>query len=110
MSLSFPQQVQLADVSLTNGSLIQVPASDGSSTAINASTEDILGGINITARSVALTNGAVLIIGTEGQGNAGGVKINARDTLQLNNGEISTNATDNASPAFGAFGFESGML
>ncbi|MBR8839553.1 MAG: hypothetical protein DSM106950_37520 [Stigonema ocellatum SAG 48.90 = DSM 106950] len=50
------------------------------------------GTIDIIAGSVALTNGAQLNASTDGGGNAGNVTINARDTLELNNSSISTNA------------------
>jgi filamentous hemagglutinin family protein len=41
------------------------------------------GDINITTASLSLTNGAALAASTFGQGDAGSVKINARDTVSL---------------------------
>ncbi|MEH2153267.1 two-partner secretion domain-containing protein [Nostoc sp.] len=41
------------------------------------------GGINITARALALTRGSQLNASTDGQGNAGSVSINAQDTVSL---------------------------
>jgi len=39
------------------------------------------GGINITAGSLAVTDGAILVASTSGQGDAGDVNLNARDTV-----------------------------
>ncbi|MBW4625933.1 MAG: filamentous hemagglutinin N-terminal domain-containing protein [Brasilonema octagenarum HA4186-MV1] len=44
------------------------------------------GGINIVTRSLSLTGGATLASYTNGQGNAGSVNINARDTVSLDGG------------------------
>jgi filamentous hemagglutinin family protein len=44
------------------------------------------GNINITAGSLSVTNGAQLVAVTEGQGNAGSVNINARDTVSFDGG------------------------
>jgi filamentous hemagglutinin family protein len=41
------------------------------------------GNINITTGSLSLSNNAQLVAGTRGQGNAGNVTINARDTVSL---------------------------
>ncbi|GAB1539269.1 hypothetical protein NUACC21_19350 [Scytonema sp. NUACC21] len=41
------------------------------------------GNINITTGSLSISNGAQLVAGTNGQGNAGNVTINARDTVSL---------------------------
>jgi large exoprotein involved in heme utilization and adhesion len=46
------------------------------------------GDINITARSLSLTNGGQISAGTFGTGDAGSVNINARDTVSLNRGYI----------------------
>jgi filamentous hemagglutinin family protein len=43
------------------------------------------GSVNITTGSLSVTNGAVLIVSTFGQGNAGDLIINARNTIQLDN-------------------------
>ena len=44
--------------------------------------------INIMTGSLFVTNGAELIASTGGQGDAGSVNINARDTVSFNNGRI----------------------
>ncbi|UBF29120.1 S-layer family protein [Kovacikia minuta CCNUW1] len=50
------------------------------------------GGINITTGSLFLTNGSSMYTNTFGQGNAGSVKINARDRVSLD-GEYTTTVT-----------------
>ncbi|BAY25302.1 filamentous hemagglutinin outer membrane protein [Calothrix sp. NIES-2100] len=44
------------------------------------------GNINVTTGSLSLTNGAQLAAATLGQGNAGNIIINARDTISFDNG------------------------
>ncbi|MEH2279529.1 MAG: filamentous hemagglutinin N-terminal domain-containing protein [Nostoc sp.] len=46
------------------------------------------GGINITTGSLSITKGAQMFSGTLGHGNAGNVKINARDHVSLNGQDI----------------------
>ncbi len=76
--------------------------SDGSNTAAfsTVGSEGIGNGvgINITARSLSVTNGAILIASTKGrgQGNAGSVNINARDSVSFD--------------GFGSDGFPSAAL
>ncbi len=43
------------------------------------------GSVNITTGSLSVTNGAVLLVSTFGQGDAGNLMINARNTIQLDN-------------------------
>ena len=50
---------------------------------VGAGAEGNGGGINIQARSLALTNGAQLVAVTEGQGDAGSVTIRASDTVSF---------------------------
>jgi filamentous hemagglutinin family protein len=71
LSLS-PNNTTLADVSLTNNSLVSVVTTDSEG-----------GDIDIAARSLSLTNGARLDAGTNGQGNAGNVNIKAGDTVSF---------------------------
>jgi filamentous hemagglutinin family protein len=61
----------------------------GSSAALSTVTEGAVGkggDINITTGSLFVTNGAELLTGTAGQGNAGSVKITARDTVRFDGG------------------------
>ena len=110
LSLSFPQQVQLADVSITNGSIISVPASDSGSTVINADNQNILGGINITARSLALTNDAALVTATFGKGNAGSIAINARDTVTMDYSSVFSRVLEGAVGSGGDINITTGSL
>ena len=41
------------------------------------------GSINISARSLQITNGAALIASTDGQGDAGNIQVQARDSVLL---------------------------
>jgi filamentous hemagglutinin family protein len=63
------------------------------------------GDVNITSRSLSVTNGAGLTASTFGQGNAGNVNINARDTVSFDgvgsDGGSSTAASRVASGAVG---------
>lgn len=135
LSLNFPKNVTLANVSLINRSLLDVTAGNGGSIAINARNIDILGGsqlvvgllpnistsesqagdftlnateritisessgiqnavaeramgnagnINITAGSLLVNNGAAIVASTFGQGNAGSIFINTRESVSFN--------------------------
>ncbi len=137
LSLSFPQGVPRADVSLTNQAEVNVLAGGGGSIAVNArnlnlpegsqllagisgvgspntqagnieinatGTVTITGGdrrianevelgsvgnagdINITAESLSVSDGALLSATTNGQGNAGNIIFNVRDTAVFANG------------------------
>ncbi|WP_189523389.1 filamentous hemagglutinin N-terminal domain-containing protein [Nostoc sp. PA-18-2419] len=55
------------------------------------------GSINVTARTVKVSNGAVLTTSTDGKGNAGNVTINARDIVFDGEGRF------NDTPGFGFF-------
>src|SRR5919202_5986755 len=58
--------------------------------AVSAVTEGAVGkggDINITTGSLFVTNGAQLITGTTGQGNAGSLRIHATDTVRFDGGE-----------------------
>jgi filamentous hemagglutinin family protein len=135
LSLGFPVDVQRADVSLTQGSEVNVQAGGGGSIVITAHNLDILGrsslkagilssagsvdsqagditlnvaetmvvngdsqvtnsvspgatgkggSINITAGSLFATDGGLVNTSTYGQGNAGNITINVRDTISFN--------------------------
>ncbi|MEH2035801.1 S-layer family protein [Nostoc sp.] len=136
LSLSFPQGVQRADVSLINDAQINVRTDNGGSIGINARNLELSegsslragiglrlgstdskagnievnatgavnlrdgslisnamlgaagkgGDINITAASLALTNGATVLTSTFGQGNAGNVTLQAQDGIAFING------------------------
>ncbi|MBE9168135.1 filamentous hemagglutinin N-terminal domain-containing protein [Pleurocapsales cyanobacterium LEGE 06147] len=66
-SLSFPEDVARADVSLTNGAFV------------------VVSGISIFARSVVLTDNAILKASNAGEGNAGSIMIQAIDTVSFDN-------------------------
>ncbi|KAB8315422.1 filamentous hemagglutinin N-terminal domain-containing protein [Tolypothrix campylonemoides VB511288] len=134
LSLSFPDAVQRANISLSNDSKVDVRASNGGSIAINARNLDISGGSNvfagigeglgtvssqagditlnateairirqssiiandvdpsatgnsgdliITTGSLFVTDSSLLSVSTSGQGNAGSVLIDARDTVSF---------------------------
>ena len=146
LRLSYPQEVQRADVSLTNGAIVGVDASGGGSIAVNARSLNVLGGsalvagiasglgsvdsqagnidihtteaisfaggnilnyvapeavgkggdINITARSLELTNDAGLAASTFGQGDAGSVFIQVDGSVSLTNSRIYSNVLKEA--------------
>jgi filamentous hemagglutinin family protein len=63
------------------------------------------GSINITTGSLSVTNGAQLAAGTFGQGNAGSVNINARDTVSFDGvGSNGTSSTAESAVYKGAVG------
>jgi filamentous hemagglutinin family protein len=133
LSLSFPENVTRANISLRNRAIVYVDAAGGGSIAVNAKNLDILqgsallagiasglglveavagditlnatgeikvvgsgvfnvvqpqavgkgGNINVTTGSLSLTNGAVLGTTTYGQGDAGSVFVQAKDSVSL---------------------------
>ncbi|MCC5636529.1 filamentous hemagglutinin N-terminal domain-containing protein [Nostoc sp. CHAB 5844] len=107
LSFNFPENLALADVSLTNGSLLNTLAGNGGSVAINARNADItasgvLAGIasgfrNVNSQAGDITvnaTGAVKIdqlsaiqnvVAPNAQGNAGNIRITT-DSLTLDNG------------------------
>ena len=116
LRLSYPQQVQRADVSLTNGAIVGVAAASGGSIAVNARSLNVLGGSGLVAGiapglgSVDSQAGdidldateAISVAGSniyndvarEAVGNAGNINIKAR-SLEL---------TDDAGLATSSFG------
>ncbi|MBR8839469.1 MAG: filamentous hemagglutinin N-terminal domain-containing protein [Stigonema ocellatum SAG 48.90 = DSM 106950] len=67
--------------------------SSGVSTQVTANAVGQGGSVNITAGLLYLTNDALLSASSDGKGDAGNVSVAVRGTLQANNGNISTNAT-----------------
>jgi len=138
LSLNFPDSVARADVSVTNGAVIDVRAKDGGSIAINARNLNISGGsvlaagiganlgsigsqagditlnatgtititnslvfnnvepggvgnggnININARSLSITDGALLIASIYGQGDSGSIFLQADESVSLANSAV----------------------
>jgi len=138
LSLNFPDSVARADVSVTNGAVIDVRAKDGGSIAINARNLNISGGsvlaagiganlgsigsqagditlnatgtitianslvfnnvepggvgnggnININARSLSITDGALLIASIYGQGDSGSIFLQADESVSLANSGV----------------------
>jgi filamentous hemagglutinin family protein len=77
LSLSFPNSVERGDVSLSNGSRVDVIAGDGGSIAINA-------------RNIEMTGQSVLLAGIESRlgsdnSKAGNIEVNATGAINLNN-------------------------
>ncbi|MEH2146556.1 two-partner secretion domain-containing protein [Nostoc sp.] len=68
------------------------------------------GGINITTGSLALTRGSQLLASTEGQGNAGSVSINARDTVSFDDGIIFNNVGQTGVGNTGGINITTGSL
>lgn len=97
-----PAQIQAGFYSNTKGQagIVSIEAIDsisfdGSSTGIFTDVElnSIANGsdIQLKAKSISLNNGAVLKTSNAGQGKAGNVIINAKDTVKLSNAFISNN-------------------
>ncbi|MGE5655266.1 MAG: filamentous hemagglutinin N-terminal domain-containing protein, partial [Actinomycetota bacterium] len=68
------------------------------------------GGVDITARSLSLTNGAQLTASTFGQGNAGSVRINATDTVSLNQANAFSTVEKGAIGSGGSIEITTGSL
>ncbi|MBD0302998.1 MAG: filamentous hemagglutinin N-terminal domain-containing protein [Tolypothrix sp. T3-bin4] len=80
LSLSFPDGVQRADVSLANGAFVDVSTGGGGSIGINARNVNILGGSQLLA-------GIYPGFG-EPNARAGNIEINAQEKVSLNNSAI----------------------
>ncbi len=99
---TFPDGVARADVTLTNGAVVNVRAGGGGFITVNTNNlelsenSNLLAGIELgmgspdaqggditidSTGSVSLTNGSQLSIGVRGQGNGGNVIINAKDQV-----------------------------
>ncbi|MBD5655841.1 MAG: S-layer family protein, partial [Candidatus Eremiobacteraeota bacterium] len=68
------------------------------------------GNINISTGSLALTNSAALSTGTFGQGNAGSITINARDSVSLNGGSVDSGVLEGAIGNGGNINISTGSL
>ncbi|MGB6168261.1 MAG: S-layer family protein [Geitlerinemataceae cyanobacterium] len=109
-SLSFPEGVERADVSLANDAEVNVRAGGGGEISVRAGNFEMsgisklragiadgmgvpeaqAGDINIQARNLSVTDGALLGAGIEGQGNTGNVNVTATETVFVDgNGSVS---------------------
>ncbi|MGB3558371.1 MAG: S-layer family protein, partial [Geitlerinemataceae cyanobacterium] len=109
-SLSFPEGVERADVSLANDAEVNVRAGGGGEISVRAGNFEMsgisklragiadgmgvpeaqAGDINIQARNLSVTDGALLGAGIEGQGNTGNVNVTATETVFVDgNGSFS---------------------
>ncbi|MBD2017506.1 filamentous hemagglutinin N-terminal domain-containing protein [Microcoleus sp. FACHB-53] len=71
----------------------------GTSRAVSTVAEGAVGNggnINITTGSLFVTNGAELVAGTAGQGNAGSVRITATDTVRFDGGYAASSVAERA--------------
>ncbi len=92
LSLSFPDSAARADVSLTDGALINVAAGGGGSIVVNARNLNILGGTRLIA-GIGEGNGSV---GSQG----GDITLNALDAITIGNSSsienmVASDATGN---------------
>ena len=91
--LTVPDTVDRANVLLTNGAIIGVPSANG-------------GSITMTAQDIQLEQGAILLAGLTGEGDAtsqaGNITLNARGTVRLTDASVMANAL--ISPAMGTGG------
>ncbi len=72
LRLSFPQNVQLADVSLTNGATLDVSSSRGAS-----------GSIQVHGRRVTLVNGSQILTNTLGTEPGEGLTVTASELVEV---------------------------
>jgi filamentous hemagglutinin family protein len=68
------------------------------------------GDIRITTGSLSVTNGAGLLVNTDGQGNAGNVIIDARDTVSFNGGHAFSTVEENSIGKGGDIRITTGLL
>lgn len=84
LSLSFPNDLARADVSLTNGALVDASGEFG-------------GDIQVQGRRITLTDGSQIVIETLGSETAGALTINASESVELTEESgLLTGATDAA--------------
>lgn len=113
---NFPQQVAKADVSLTNGAVVDVAADGGGFINVNANNISLRGGstlltgiaedrgssnaqagdINIDVRSLFASDESVIITDTSGQGDGGLISVRASDTIELSRAGIFSNVNRSA--------------
>ncbi|MBR8841071.1 MAG: S-layer family protein, partial [Stigonema ocellatum SAG 48.90 = DSM 106950] len=97
LSLSFPNNLEQASVSLSNDSNVDVSSGGSGSGSITINARNVTfgnssltavnaGNVNINARNAVSLDGATLFAATNGNQNAGSVTINAGDSVSLNNG------------------------
>ncbi|MCC5661334.1 filamentous hemagglutinin N-terminal domain-containing protein [Nostoc sp. XA010] len=83
LSMSFPNSVERSNVSLNNGVVVDVTASDGGSIAVNAQN------LEMTGKS-RLSTGIATELGSDNS-KAGNVEVNATGAISLDNGSQITN-------------------
>ncbi|MBD2527678.1 S-layer family protein [Nostoc sp. FACHB-133] len=110
LTLSVPNDLQLADISFSNQAFVSVIGAEGGDIAINVRNFEISnsflfagidtglgdgstkgGDININADSISLLNNAQIANSTDGKGDAGNVFITARDAISLDSASIGSN-------------------
>ncbi len=84
------------DVTLNATDAITLRQSSTIQNRVNSKAIGDSGEINVTAGSISITDGASLSTDTFGQGNAGGVTINARDQVSFDGGQVFTGVNPEA--------------
>ena len=102
LSLSYPENVQRADVSLTNGAGVGVVAGSGGSIAVNARNLNIIGG----SRLVAGTEAGLGAVDSK----AGNIEINASGSVSFDGGYASNNVASGAVGNGGNINITTGSL
>ena len=102
LSLSYPENVQRADVSLTNGAGVGVVAGSGGSIAVNARNLNIIGG----SRLVAGTEAGLGAVDSK----AGNIEINASGIVSFDGGYASNNVASGAVGNGGNINITTGSL
>lgn len=73
----------LYPLTLNSGEVIQVQQSSGVYSSVKTTGVGTGGNINLFTRSLSITNGALIIARTEGQGRAGNITVNAADFVTV---------------------------
>ncbi|MEH2245431.1 two-partner secretion domain-containing protein [Nostoc sp.] len=103
LSFSFPDGVERADVSLSNGTDVNVLAGGGGSIAINARSLDMTGGSTQLQSGIASGLGSV-------DSRAGDIEINATEAINLNGSGISNTVQSTAVGKSGDINITTGSL
>ncbi|MEH2421524.1 MAG: filamentous hemagglutinin N-terminal domain-containing protein [Nostoc sp.] len=103
LGLNFPDGVERADVSLSNGSGVNVLAGGGGSIAINARSLDMTGGSTELQSGIASGLGSV-------DSQAGDIEINATEAINLNRSRISNTVQSTAVGNSGDINITTGSL
>ncbi|MEH1960332.1 MAG: S-layer family protein [Nostoc sp.] len=103
LGLSFPNGVERADVSLGNGTDVNVLAGGGGSIAINARS------LHMTGESTQLQSGIASKLGSV-DSRAGDIEINATDAINLNGSSISNRVQSKAVGNSGDINITTGSL